>query len=101
MLQSDTLQCIEFSTFVLGFSRKVVYFHFFKGWHLLHTVRFREYPLNDLMPNHLEEDFCPDMAQCLGCINRPTAPALYKADDSQSEDEIEKELHDDSRDKEI
>ena len=50
MLQSNAL-CIEFSTFVLEFSRKVVYFHFFKGWHLLHTVRFREYPSNDLMPN--------------------------------------------------
>ena len=48
-----------------------------------------------------EEDFCYDMAQCLGCINRPAAPALYKADNSQSEDESEKELHDDSRDKEI
>ena len=44
---------------------------------------------------------CKDMAQCLGCINRPAEPALYKADDSQSEDESEKELHDDSRDKEI
>ena len=41
------------------------------------------------------------MSQCVGCINRPAAPALFKADDSQSEDESEKELHDDSRDKEI
>ena len=56
MLQSNAL-CIEFSTFVLGFSRKVVYFHFFKDWHLLHTVRFHKYPLNDLMPNHLLQDF--------------------------------------------
>ena len=35
------------------FNPVTVYFHFFKGWHLLHTVRCREYPLNDLMPNHL------------------------------------------------
>ena len=55
MLQSNALY-IEFSTFVLGFSRKVVYFHFCKGWHLLHTVRFRKYPLNGLMPNHLLQD---------------------------------------------
>ena len=41
------------------------------------------------------------MSQYVGCINRPAAPALYKADDSQSEDESENELHDDSRDKEI
>ena len=41
------------------------------------------------------------MSQYVGCINRPAAPALYKADDSQSEDESEKELYDDSRDKEI
>ena len=34
-------------------------------------------------------------------LNRPAVPALYKADDSQSEDEREKELHGDSRDKEI
>ena len=55
MLQSNAL-CIELSTFVLGFSRKVVYFHFCKGWHLLPTVRFREYPLNNLIPNHLLQD---------------------------------------------
>ena len=41
------------------------------------------------------------MPQCFGCIDRPAAPALYKADDSESEEESEKELHDDSRDKEI
>ena len=41
------------------------------------------------------------MSQCVGCINRPAAPALFKANDSQSEDESENELHDDSRDKEI
>ena len=54
MLQSNAL-CIEFSILVLGFSRKVVYFRFCKGWHL-HTIRFREYPLNDLMPNHPLQD---------------------------------------------
>ena len=48
-----------------------------------------------------EEDFCLDMSQCVGCINHPATPALFKVDDSQSEDESEKELHDDSRDKEI
>ena len=41
------------------------------------------------------------MSQYVRCINRPAAPALYKADDSQSEDESEKEFHYDSRDKEI
>ena len=30
------------------------------------------------------------MSQYVECINRPAAPALYKADDSQSEDESEK-----------
>ena len=39
------------------------------------------------------------MSQYVGCINRPAEPALYKADDSQSEDESEHELHDDSHDK--
>ena len=30
------------------------------------------------------------MSQYVGCINRPAAHALYKADDSQSEDDSEK-----------
>ena len=41
------------------------------------------------------------MSKYVGCINRPAAPALFKVNDSQSEDESEKELHDDSHDKEI
>ena len=41
------------------------------------------------------------MSQYVGCINRPAEPALYKPDDSQSEDESVKEFHDDSRDKEM
>ena len=41
------------------------------------------------------------MSQCVGCINHSAAPALYKADDSESEDESEQELHDDNSDKEI
>ena len=30
------------------------------------------------------------MSQYVGCINRPAEPALYKADDSQSEERVKK-----------
>ena len=66
----------------------------------LHRYLTNKYSTKEC-PCTREEDFCYDMAQCLRCKNRPAEPALYKADDNQSEDESEKELHDDSRDKEI
>ena len=68
MLQSNAM-CIEFSTFVLGFSRKVVYFHFCKGWNLVHTVQFRGYPPNDLMPNHLLQDLGAPLKHLIDIYN--------------------------------